>query len=252
MKRVKSWFAVRITVCLVLLAMGSACVLGNLVSAPWIRIATKNDVVNIGDSIFALSGGIHNYLQLFAWQTFRNYCVTGAYFQGSSSLTSTDVETQYAIARSDSSNIKTIIMDGGGNEVLLPAILVDPYQCKTYPGQTLSSTCKAYIDDGHVEHVNFLNQMGRDGVKNIIFLEYYHVKDGLLGNVSTLNAAVDYGDAMIVKQVTNATAVNNHRVYVDPRSSINNFDILPDGVHPCDSGSFKCASLIWAKLQPLL
>jgi hypothetical protein len=252
MKRFKSWLAVRITVCSLLLAMGSACVLGNFISVPWIRIATRNDVVNIGDSIYALTGGIHNYLQLFAWQTFRNYCVVGAYMQGASSVTSTDIETQYAIARSDSSNIKTIFMDGGGNEVLLPAILGDPYQCKTNPGQSLSATCTALINDGYVEHVNFLNQMGRDGVKNIIFLEYYHCKDGILGNLSTLNAAVDYGDTMIVKEVTNATAVNNYRVCVDPRSSINNSDILPDGVHPADSGSYKCASLIWPYLKSVL
>jgi len=120
MKRIKALLSVRFVVILLVLAMSTAC---GLISVPWIRSATMNNVVNIGDSIFALSGKIHSNLTTLAGKSFRNYCVSGSYLSGSSILTSNSVAVQYATARNDNSNIKTIVADGGGNEVLIPAKL---------------------------------------------------------------------------------------------------------------------------------
>ena len=245
MKRFKALLSVRFVVILLVLAVSTAC---GLISVPWIRSATMNDVVNIGDSIFALSGKIHDNLTAKAGKSFRNYCVSGAYMSGTSLITSNSVVVQYATAKSDNSNIKTIIMDGGGNEVLIPANFFDPYGCKS---STLKSSCKAVIDDSYVNAVNLLNQMGRDGVKNIIWQGYYHVKSGLFATTS-LNPAVDYGNTRLSQAVANATAASNYRVFIDPRPYIVNSDIIIDGVHPTDSGSQKLANLIWPVLQPLL
>ena len=245
MKRMKSLLSVRVAVCVLVIAISAAC---SLISVPWIRSATMNNVVNIGDSIFALSGMIHTDLTALAGKSFRNYCVSGAYLTGTSLITSNSVAVQYATARSDNSNIKTIVMDGGGNEVLIPANFFDPYGCKS---STLKSSCKAVIDDVYVDAVNLLNQMGNDGVQNIIWQGYYHVKNGLFATTS-LNPAVDYGDTKLAQAIANATAVSNHRVFIDPRPYIVNSDIIIDGVHPADSGSQKLANLIWPVLQPLL
>ena len=245
MKRFKALLSVRVVVLLLVLAVSTAC---SLLSVPWIRSATMNNIVNLGDSIFALSGAEHSYLTSYAGKSFRNYCKSGAYLTGSNIITSSAVDVQYATARSDNSNIKTILMDGGGNEVLIQANFFDPYNCKS---STLTSSCKGLIDDTYVDAVNLLNQMGRDGVQNIIFQGYYHVKNGLFASTS-LNPAVDYGDTRLAQAVANATAASNYRVFVDPRSSIVNSDIIIDGVHPTDSGSQKLANLIWLKLQPKL
>jgi|WetSurMetagenome_2_1015567.scaffolds.fasta_scaffold324395_1 hypothetical protein len=245
MKRLKVFLSVPVIVCLLVLAVSPGC---GLITKPWIRSATMNDVVNIGDSIFALSGKIHDYLTSYAGKSFRNYCFSGAYLSGTSLITSNSVVVQYGIARSDNSNINTIIMDGGGNEVLIPANFFDPDHCKS---STLTSSCKAVIDDSYVDAVDLLNQMGRDGVKNIIWQGYYHVKNGLFASTS-LNPAVDYGNTRLAQAVANATATSNYRVFINPVSSIVNSDIIIDGVHPTDSGSKKLANLIWPKLQPLL
>ena len=245
MKRIKALLSVRVVVLLLVLAVSTAC---SLISVPWIRSATINNVVNIGDSIFALSGKIHDNLTAKAGKSFRNYCVSGSYLSSTSILTSNSVAVQYATARNDNSNIKTIIADGGGNEVLIPANFFDPYHCKS---STLTSSCKAVIDDVYVDAVDLLNQMGRDGVQNIIWQGYYHVKFGLFASTS-LNPAVDYGNTKLAQAVANATAASNYRVFINPVSSIVNSDIIIDGVHPNDSGSQKLANLIWPKLQPLL
>jgi hypothetical protein len=249
MKRFKTLLSVRVVVIVLVLAMSAAC---SLITKPWIRSATMNDVVNVGDSIFALSGKIHDYLTAKAGQSFRNYAFSGAYLSGTSIVTDKSVVVQYATARSDNSNIKTIIGDGGGNEILIPATAFDPYNCKKDWWESgLSSSCKSLIDDVYVDTVDLLNQMGRDGVQNIIWQGYYHLKFGVIGSTS-LNPAVDYGNTKIAQAVANATAVNNYRVFINPVSVMTNSDIIIDGVHPTDSGSMKLANLIWPKLQPLL
>ena len=45
------------------------------------------------------------------------------------------------------------MMDGGGNDILLPAVALDPYDCLTqwYEWGRLSSSCKDFIDDIYVD-----------------------------------------------------------------------------------------------------
>ncbi len=224
----------------------------SLLSVPNIISAGNNKIVNLGDSIFALSGKISDYLHSYAGKTFRRYATSGAEIKGANIVTSFDIYDQYAKAKSDYTPIDTIFMDGGGNDILIPAVAAfDPYNCRRdWWESSLSSSCKALIDDVYVDTVNLLNQMGRDGVQNILFLGYYHIKNGLIGS-TTLNDAVDYGDKRLAAAVANATAANNYRVFIDPRPYIGSSDIIIDGVHPADSGSKKLADLIWAKLRVL-
>ena len=221
----------------------------SLVSVANITSAGNNKIVNIGDSIFALSGGISNYLHSYAGKTFRRYCTSGAYITGTSILTSFSVNNQYDKAKSDYSTIDTVFMDGGGNDILIPATMYfDPNSCKTTG--TLSTKCKTSIDNVYVTAVTLFNKMGTAGVKNLLFLGYYHIKSGVIGTTS-LNAAVDYGDTKLAQAVANTTTITGTKTFIDPRSSIVDSDIIIDGVHPADSGSKKLANLIWAKLKLL-
>jgi len=241
MKDSRSGLFVKYGVVFIALLVVTGC---SLISVPVIRNATRNDVVNLGDSIFALSGKIQDNLHSWAGQTFRRYALSGSMVS--------HIADQYDDARADDANINTIFMDAAGNDILIPATLFDPYNCKVDWWESgLSSSCKSLIDDCYVDVVNLLNQMGTDGVDNIIFLGYYHLKSGLFGTTK-LNPAVDYGDTKLALAVQNATAAPNYRVFIDPRPYIVSSDIIYDGVHPSDSGSYKCATLIWAKLQPKL
>lgn len=221
---------------------------GEMLSNPRVSNADNNQVITIGDSIFALSGDLQQNLQAKAGQSFRQYTISGAYLSGGSFAPS--IVEQYAIARGDNPDIATVVMDGGGNDILFPVILFDPHSCKTewYRFNRLSSSCQAFIDDIYVEAVDFLNQMEADGVQNVVYLGYYYTKNGLF-RLASLKEAIDYGDQAL------ARACANSRIncsFVDPRSTIVNSDITFDGIHPNASGSRKLADLIWPQLQPLL
>lgn len=222
---------------------------GGLASNARVSDADNDQVITIGDSIFALSGDLQDYLEGYAGETFRRYTLSGAELKGG--VIATDVYTQYDIAKSDNPNIDTIVMDGGGNDILIPAItLFDPYNCKTdwWQWGRLSRSCKNFIDDIYIDAVNLLNNMEADGVDDVIYLGYYYTKNALLW-LDSMEEAVDYGD-MRLAQACSASAVDCQ--FVDPRSTINDSNIIIDGIHPTSQGSLKLANLIWPKLQPLL
>lgn len=222
---------------------------GGLLSNPRVSDADNDQVVFIGDSIFALSGELQDFLEGYAGETFRRYTLSGAELTGG--IIATSIENQYSIAKNDNPAIGTIVMDGAGNDILIPAItLFDPYDCKTqwYEWGRLSRTCKNFIDDLYVDAANMLNGMAADGVDNVIYMGYYYTKDALLW-LDSMEEAVDYGDWRLAQACYYSSANCD---FVDPRSSINDSDIIIDGIHPTTSGSQKLANLIWPKLQPLL
>ena len=147
-----------------LLAALSGCGLGVLLSKPWIRNANNNKVVFFGDSIFALSGEIQSRLHGYAGGTFRNYTTSGAELIGG--LIQPSIEQQIAIANADNPNSTVVVMNGGGNDILIPAVALDPYDCMTQWCEfgRLSSSCKSFIDDIYVDGVDLLNGLHADGV----------------------------------------------------------------------------------------
>jgi len=216
----------------------AATVVGCTNSNPHVTNADRNEIITVGDSIFDLSTEIQMFLEQKAGQTFRDYTQNGAKLAG--------IQQQYADAKVDHANIQTIVMDAGGNDILIPALLFDPQRCKTtWYRKNLSSTCKSFIDNLYVDVVNFLNGMNADGVSNVIYLGYYHTT----GNKANLNQAVDYGDTKLSLACTNSTA---NCTFLDPRSIIVAADVKSDNIHPTTSGSQKLADLIWPELQPLL
>jgi len=230
----KGWQAIKVVASLLVVTTVVGCSNSN----PHVTVADRNEIITLGDSIFDLSTEIQMFLEQKAGQTFRDYTQNGAKIAG--------IQQQYTDAKIDDANIQTIVMDSGGNDILIPALLFDPQKCKTTAWRpNLSSKCKAFIDDLYVQTVNFLNGMDTDGVSNVIFLGYYHTT----GNKKNLIQAVDYGDEKLAQACTNSTA---NCTFLDPRSIIVATDVKSDNIHPTTSGSQKLADLIWPELQILL
>jgi len=228
-----------------------ACSMG-IFSLPEIRYATRNDVVNIGDSMFSFTK-VTTYLHDLYGGTFRRYSKSGALLSGSTDPKTPDVEQQYAKAKGQNPNIVTLYMNGGGNDIMADVGNGDPYGCITPEGGTLSSSCKGLIDDVYVELVDFLNQVGSQGVRNVIFMGYGYGKIGLMNeNGSKMNPCTDYAAGKFSLAVQNATSIIGYRGFIDLRPVLTDADFSADGMHPNDSGSQKCANLIWERLQPLL
>jgi len=223
-----------------------SCGAGALMSVDPLTDADNDEIVNIGDSIYALSGDIYTNLESKAGETWRHYAISGAQIVGG--FLADPIPDQYDTAKGDDDNIRIVYMDGGGNDILIPAIALDPYNCKNcnyWWCGNLSQSCKDLIDDIYVETVDLLNQMDADGVEKVVFLGYYHLKWGLLGDLRKLDDAVDYGDKRLKDACINSTA---NAVFVDPRASFAGKEssyIIADGIHPTAQGSAVLANLLW-------
>ena len=222
--------------------------LGYLLSNDKVTDADNDQVVFVGDSIFALSGEIQNQLEARAGETFRRYTVSGAELSGE--LIAPSIPQQFRDAVADNPDIETVVGDAGGNDILIPAIALNSNNCKTpwWRFGRLSKQCRDFIDDIYVDAVDFLNEMAAADVRNGILTGYYYTKNGLF-RLDDMKEAVDYGNATLARACENSVL---NCTFVDPRWVINDRDIIFDGIHPADSGSKKIADLIWPNLQPLL
>ena len=222
--------------------------LGYLLSNDKVTDADNDQVVFVGDSIFALSGEIQNQLEARAGETFRRYTVSGAELSGE--LIAPSIPQQFRDAVADNPDIETVVGDAGGNDILIPAIALNSNNCKTpwWRFGRLSKQCRDFIDDIYVDAVDFLNEMAAADVRNGILTGYYYTKNGLF-RLDDMKEAVDYGNATLARACENSVL---DCTFVDPRWVINDRDIIFDGIHPADSGSKKIADLIWPNLQPLL
>lgn len=224
-----------------LIAVGIVGCTGN----PYEENADRMDVITLGDSIFDLNGVIQETLESYAGETFRDYTQSGAELSGG--LLAPAVVQQYQDAKTTDGNIDTIVMDGGGNDILIPAVLLDPYGCRTrWYRWSPSRSCVNLIEDQYVNAVNLLNQMDADGVNNVVWLGYYELPRGN----TNLTAALNIGDDYLGYACEVATSANCS--FVDPRGTVPASQVLSDNIHPTPEGSVNLANQIWPVLQPLL
>jgi lysophospholipase L1-like esterase len=232
---------------LLLKLSASVLVLASMVACggnPYVDDADRDDVITIGDSIFDLSGDIQTYLEQEAGQTFRNYTQSGAMLSGG--ILATAIDQQYADANGANGDISTVVMNGGGNDILIPAILLDPYGCRTHWWRwNISRSCKNLVNNSYVTAVNLMNDMAADGVDDIVFLGYYT----LPRSNANLEKAVNYGDKRLGDACANTVA---NCSFIDPRGTVPAEHVLGDNIHPTSEGSRTLANQIWPLLEPLL
>jgi hypothetical protein len=201
----------------------------------------KNCVVWIGDSIFALSGEEAVALEELSGQTYRTYYVSGAQMEGGMVRT---IPAQYDQAVNADRNISTVIMNGGGNDVLIGA----NGSCDaTFPNGQLSQACYNIINKVEAVNTALWQDMINDGVKNIVNQGYYYSSDRDLWVVS------DVFQNRTKQEFANMAAKNPgvKMVFVEPKdnpyfdkSKVSSYTIY-DGIHPTDAASAELASMLW-------
>lgn len=210
--------------------------------------ANEWDVQIVGDSVFDLSGDIHDVLQDLSGKSYKDRSMSGAKIAA--------IDSQLAQAESRSS-LKTVIADGGANDILQSST-----DCDSDP---LTSACLNLLDYVGDRMLDMINDMYNGPSGDHVWLGYYHVK----GGDAEKNEAIDYAYDVVYPDLFDfaqyggsnfSGSVPGYGVYgggllgsfqialADPRSSILNSDIKSDGIHPTYSGSDKLANLIWGVL----
>ncbi len=221
-----------------------------IVSAMWLWVSCdggstgtiqKDCVVWIGDSIFALSGEEANALEDLSGHSYRTYYVSGSQMEGGFVQ---NIPNQYAKAVRDDSNIRTVIMDGGGNDVLIGA---NGACDANYQSGSLSQACYNIIDRVEAVNIALWQDMVDDGVENIINQGYYYSSDKDLWLVSDVFQER-------TKQEFAAFAQSHpgvKMIFIEPKDNpyfdkddVRDYTIY-DGIHPTDEASEVLANMVW-------
>ena len=193
--------------------------------------ADEYNVQIIGDSIFDLSGDIQEYLDVLSGKVYKDRSVSGEKIAG--------IISQYDRAISGTPTLKTVIADGGGNDILQGSA-----DCDSDP---LTSGCVDVIDYVADKMEILLDDMYNDGVIDCVWLGYYY----LTNDEEEKNEALDYAYA-IYPAVFGDTRLNLYGTggayLIDPRADIVASQVKSDGIHPTASGSQELATMIWDEM----
>ena len=193
--------------------------------------------VIIGDSLFwsgMLFGGgepspLSKWLETWSNHPIENYAKVGASVEPGWVKSIPD---QYnSINKNSPNNITTIIMDGGGNDVMSHR-----NDCEKW-----NEPCRQVLNKNIHEIEILFQQFKDDGIQNVIYLGAYYL--------SGLEKAIDYGNSQL-SLICNNASIPCH--FVDPRYNETNHHGLQtpemlgsDGIHPNNDGYKILAEMIY-------
>jgi len=183
------------------------------------------DVVAIGDSwmSYDVGTGIQDSLRKVSGQRYRVYGV------GGTQLLNGQIPNQYAQARRTNPNIKTVIMTGGGNDLLRSNARVDL--------ATGGPLTRMRIDEIADRLASLWTEMGKDGVQDIVYI-FYSRGGGIA-------ASVDYGTKKIQPICQSVKPARCHWVDSDETLHMK----LRDTTHPTDEGFVALAKTVYALME---
>ncbi len=243
-------------------ALESGVVEGGSAAAPCVKgQVTPDQVVMIGDS-YLDPAWANTSLDLFADAqqagalaangTYRHYYLGGASMNGG--IFALNIPYQYEsqalsdIAVASPKDIDTIIMDGGGNDVLIGNTSCEQ---TAPPGNTgCVTTIQGAVDRAR----SLLAEFGANGVKHVVYFFYPHLDPaggGILTTPApTVNDTLDYAYGVAAPVCTQS--VSPPCVWVDTRPAFEGHladYIKSDHVHPTPAGAQVIADLVWKAMQ---
>jgi hypothetical protein len=213
----------------------------------------------LGDSYMDL-GNVGPTIQMDANATYRTYYLAGAamnYGTGQG-----NIPYQFdSMAVPANPDIKLVIMDGGGNDILL-----NNSQCLNTPlaGDTM---CHMVVDQSVARGQQLFQDAVSKGVKQTVYFFYPHIDPSVGANASDW---LDYAYPQVAQSCCGspppqgASDLTCHGmnmgmecVFVDTRpefmghnmSSSADYWFQADGIHPNQSGADAIAAKVWAQMQ---
>ena len=206
-------------------------------------VVTGNQVVMVGDSYLDQFGqNIQLYLEGLAKgagaldqnETYRRYYLAGT------SMGNGQIPSQFDQALGADPNIKVVVMDGGGNDVLIlnPGCMTNPA-----PG---NASCVATVDSAMAAARGMFDKMAATGVESVVYFFYPHLPAPGLLTGPKVNEMLDYAYPIVQAECEQRSAPRCYFVDTRPAFEGNPSLIGFDGVHPTPAGSEVIAGLIWS------
>jgi hypothetical protein len=189
-----------------------------------------------------------------AGETWRLYAVGGASLQAGGIIPQF-VTDQFEQAITEDKDIKLLVMDGGGNDVLLADTLKYPgSDACTSSGSSKLEICKQVVTDTLAAFNRVITRAAEIGVQNIVFFFYPTIPNGTALGGPMPNEIADYARPMWKATCDGAEAkvagkLKCHFVDMVPVFKGHDDWFAAADIHPTPEGSAAMAKAILAKMK---
>jgi hypothetical protein len=223
-------------------------------------LSDSNQIVEVGDSyINWVSHTFPTDMNTVSGLTIEDFAIGGT-SMGSGGIGL--IPPQFDTALAKHPNILAVIMDGGGNDILVPDTAQFPQggQCKMDGAQSPSiPDCQAIVTKAIDAGTKLFLHMAQSGVKDAVFFFYPHVPTGTLVGGTDPNGMLDYALPKIKAACDGAyaqslaqypqTPIRCHFVDLIPVFEGHPEYFAPTDIHPNSTGSKAMAEAVWAKMK---
>jgi len=149
-------------------------------------------------------------------------------------------------------DIRLVILDGGGNDILIPPAGSPGTNCKNMAGNSMTKACTDIIAAALAAGATLMQKMADNGVKDVIFFGYPHVPPSTLGG-SNGNELIDYATPLTKANCDGELMATGGKLtchFVDLRTPFGNSgvagtpNIVSGDVHPTQAGQTIIATEI--------
>jgi hypothetical protein len=193
-----------------------------------------HDVVLLGDSwmsntlqVEGTGGGIAPSLIAVAGLPYRNYGVQGVMMLMADTF-GPAIPTQYTTAKTINPDIKTVVMTGGGNDIIQNPTLQSACQMGT-------AACKMVLDQIGQALNTLWTQMATDGVQDVVYINY-------ASNVGTTAQSLRGDGGVPTPSICMTGKIRCHEV--DTTAAVMS-QIAADGIHPLQAANQRIAAQVY-------
>ena len=215
-------------------------------------VSKDSQVIIIGDSYFNWIS--HSFPQDIIKETGQRWRMEaiGAWAMGSGGIGLIPDQFHMSIERDPDAH--TVLMTGGGNDVLVADPMLDPNgTCKTDKAPTTPG-CQKIVETALAAADKLLASATEAGIRDVVYVFYPHVPNGTLIGGPNPNAILDYTLPKVKKFCDDVEGKSGGKTrchFVDLVPVFEGHDdwFFPGDIHENSTGSAEMAKTIWAKMK---
>ena len=213
-----------------------------------------NDVLIIGDSYvnFDIAHTFPDDMARVAGARWPLFAVPGAAM--ATGGIAGYIPDQFEVASWFHPDAKVVLMDGGGNDILIPSLFwVGGGHCKNSQHADELLVCQWIVAAAIERAEQLMMRMADQGIRDVLYFFYPHIPGGLLGGANP-NVILDYALPEVREVCRSAYAMTGGRLRCTFLDLVPVFEgesdvFAADGVHPNSNGSLLTARAVWTKMR---
>lgn len=216
-------------------------------------VERDSQVVLFGDSYISwVSHTFPEDLNAIAGAQYRNYAV-GGYSMATGGIGS--IPSEFDTALAEDPDILFAIIDGGGNDILVPDIFQfpDSWWCKNSTSSPTISDCQEIVARALEAADQAMVDLADAGVRDVVYFFYPQVPEGTLIGGLHPNEILNYALPMARELCDGAVMSTDGRLACHFVDLVPVFEghpeyFAPTDIHPNSRGSKAMAEAIWDKM----